>query len=117
MHYVFAICKSLDSALEIQWKHETVPPFKKFVAGEKDLKSKQKRQPNRRSKRPYTAVFQCPDKNMSRSHNSTLTCEGSGEGESFFDLMMYKLYVDPKLQAYTCCYTEENKKSKRETQI
>jgi len=39
MHDVFAICKSLDSVLGIQWKHETVPPFKKFVAGEKIFKN------------------------------------------------------------------------------
>lgn len=68
-------------------------------------------------KRPYLPAFQCLDQNMRRSSDSTLTCERSGEGESFLDLMMYKLYVDPKLQAYTCCYTEENKKSERETQI
>lgn len=57
---------------------------------------------------------------MPRSPGSTLKAihtQFQREGQSFQDGMMYKLQVEPRIQAYTHHSTEDNWKSKREAQI
>lgn len=43
--------------------------------------------------------------------------QSTGEGRSFVGGTMYEVKVEPRVQAYIHHYTEDNRKSERETQI